>query len=220
MKTAILLGATGLTGSILLKKLLKDDRYDKIKIFSRRAVDISHPKIEEYLIDLFELEAHQEKFTGDEVFCCIGTTKKKTPDDEVYRKVDYGIPVTAAKLARQNGMKRFLVISALGADPQSSFFYNPLKGEMEQDVLAQEIPQTYIFQPSLIRGRREESRPFEKAWKNVMAVGDHLLIGPARKYRSIHANSIAKAMIYVANNKYMGSRIKSKEIEEIAKSTF
>lgn len=218
MKTAIILGATGLTGGILLKKLLDDRRYSKIKLFSRSSIGVKNDKIEEHLIDLFELEKYEAEFKADEVHCCIGTTQAKTPDDETYYKIDHGIPVTAAKLAKRNQIPVYSVISALGADPESRFFYNRTKGEMERDVLAENIPETYIFQPSLIGGKREEKRPFEAAWKKVMSVGDHLLVGPLKKYRSIHASKIADAMIYVANNKYAATRIESKEIREIADS--
>lgn len=218
MKTAIILGATGLTGRELLTRLLKDERYEKIKLFSRSTTGLKNDKIEEHLIDLFELENYAEDFTTDEVYCCIGTTQAKTPDDETYHKIDYGIPVTAAKLAKKNNISRFLVISALGADVDSKFFYNRTKGEMERDVLVQEIPEIYIFQPALIAGKREEKRPFEAAWKKVMSIGNHLLIGPLKKYKSIHAGLIAEAMIYVANNKYSATRIESDEIREIATS--
>ena len=149
-KTAILLGATGLTGSYLLERLLKDHDFSKIIIFGRSSVHVSDPKIEEHLIDMFELEQYGEKFRGDVVFCCIGTTKAKTPDTETYRKIDYGIPVTAAKLSKKNGIERFIVVSALGADVDSRIFYNKVKGEMERDVLQQNISNTYILQPSLI----------------------------------------------------------------------
>lgn len=218
MKTAIILGATGLTGGILLEKLLKDDRYSKIKLLSRSSTGVKNDKIEEHLINLLELDKMETDFTGDEVFCCIGTTQAKTPNEETYYKIDYGIPVTAAKLAKKNNIQRFMVISALGADPESRFFYNRTKGEMERDVLKQNIPDTYIFQPSLIGGKRKEKRPFEAAWKKVMSVGNHFLIGPLKKYRSIHPEKIADAMIYVANNKYAATRIESKEIQEIADS--
>lgn len=218
MKTAIILGATGLTGGKLLDKLLQDNRYEKIKIFSRHSVERADKKVEEHLVDLFDLEKHRNDFMGDEVYCCIGTTQAKTPDEETYRKIDYGIPLMAARLAKQNSISKFLVVSALGADEKSSFFYNRTKGEMERDVLGQNIEETYIFQPSLIAGNREEKRPLEKAWKEIMKVGDHLLIGPLKKYRSVQASAIADAMIYVANNPYSATRIVSREIREIAES--
>ncbi|HET8884908.1 MAG TPA: nucleoside-diphosphate sugar epimerase, partial [Salinimicrobium sp.] len=91
------------------------------------------------------------------------------------------------------------------------------KGEMERDVLKQKIPQTYFFQPSLIAGDRKENRPFEYAWKKVMKLGDHLLLGHLKKYKSIHPSTIAKAMVYVGNNAYSKTRIESDEIKEIAK---
>src|SRR5699024_10786304 len=110
-KTAIIIGATGLTGSILLEYLLDDPNNGTIKLFSRRTIGIDSPKIKEYIIDLFELKKHQSKFSGDVVFCCIGTTKAKTPNRDTYRKIDLGIPVDAAELAKTNGIETFLVIS-------------------------------------------------------------------------------------------------------------
>ena len=72
-KTAIILGATGLTGGILLEKLLADTTYSKIKLFSRSSVDVKSDKIEQHLISLFQLENYKEDFIGNVVFCCIGT---------------------------------------------------------------------------------------------------------------------------------------------------
>ena len=215
-KTAIILGATGLTGGLLLKKLIEDDRYRKIKIFSRNHVNIKSEKIEEYLIDLFEMEKVENLFTADEVFCCVGTTQKKTPDKETYRKIDFGIPATAAKLAKKNNIETFQVISALGADENSKIFYNQVKGEMEGAVLEQNIAHTYILQPSLISGDREESRPMEYIFKKMMNFGNHLLIGGLKKYRSIDPENIADAMIYLSNHEFRSGRIESSEIKEIA----
>ncbi|MCG9971090.1 NAD(P)H-binding protein [Christiangramia crocea] len=215
-KTAIILGATGLTGSILLEKLLQDERYEKIKVFSRQHVRQQHPKIEEFLINLFELEKVGNLFTGDEVYCCIGSTQKKTPDEEVYRMVDFGIPATAARLSKLNGIRTFEVISAMGANENSRFFYNRTKGEMEGAVMEHRIENTYILRPSLIGGEREESRPLEYAWKKIMNLGDHLLVGKLKKYRSIHPETIANAMIYLANSQYKSGRIESDEIKRIA----
>jgi len=215
-KTAIILGATGLTGSILLEKLLKDDRYLKIKVFSRNHVKVNNEKIEEYLIDLFELEKMADLFTADEVYCCIGTTQDKTPDKDTYRMIDFGIPATAAKLSKRNKIGTFQVISSMGANEKSSIFYNRVKGEMEGAVLDQQISNTYILQPSLIGGNREESRPFESIWKKIMSVGDNLLVGSLRKYRTIQPEIIADAMIYLANNDYRSGTIPSDEIKVIA----
>ncbi len=216
MKTAIILGATGLTGGYLLNILLKDPEYSKIILFSRSSVGFQHEKLEEHLVDLFELEKYKETFVADEVFCCIGTTKSKTPDNETYKKIDLGIPVTAAKLCRQNNIEKFLVISALGADANSSVFYNKVKGEMQHQVLEQGISKTYIFQPSLIAGDREEKRFFENLAIKSFKVLNKLMIGSLRKYRSIHPETIAKAMHICAKNGYSKILIESDEIQEIA----
>ena len=104
-KTAIILGATGLTGNILLNKLLADDRYRNIKIFTRKPLRFENPKVTEILCDLLDVDSYKDNFFGDEVFCCIGTTTKKTPDKELYKKIDMGIPVSAAKLCKSNGIK-------------------------------------------------------------------------------------------------------------------
>lgn len=215
-KTAIILGATGLTGGILLQELLRDSRYGKIKLFGRSRVAVNHDKIEEHLVDLFKPDTFINLFTGDEVYCCIGTTKNKTPDEETYLKIDRGIPVSAAILSRKNNISTFAVISALGANKDSKMFYNKTKGQMEAEVLAQDIPNTYIFQPSLIAGDRVESRPWEKLAMKVMKVLNPVFMGGLKKYRSIHPETIAKSMITVANEGYPKKRIVSEEIKQIA----
>jgi len=214
-KTAIILGATGLTGSILLKKLLEDKQYNNIKLFSRKSIGFSHERIEEHLVDMLQLKTTIDDFTGDEVFCCIGTTRAKTPDKVLYHRIDYGIPIAAAQLCLQNNIKTFIVISSLGADAKSKIFYNRTKGEMENTVLALGIPKTHILQPSLIRGNRDEKRVGENFFKKLMCFINPLLIGPIKKYRSIDPEAIVSAMIYVANNSYSEQRISSDTIQDI-----
>jgi len=216
MKSAILLGATGLTGGYLLKILLDDPNYNKVKLFSRSSVGFKHEKLEEHLVDLLKLEDYKESFNADEVYCCIGTTKSQTPDKETYKKIDFGIPVTAAKICRENKIDTFLVISALGADANSGVFYNKVKGEMQHQVLEKGIAHTYIFQPSLIAGDREEDRFFENLAIKGMKVFNNLLVGSLKKYRSISPETIAKAMHNCANAGYPKILIESDEIQKLA----
>ena len=161
-KTAIILGITGVTGSLLAKHLFDDERFEKVISFHRRPSGLQHPKLEEHVIDMFELEKHQEAFKADVVFCCVGTTQSKTSDRETYKKIDYGIPLAAAKLCVTNDIKRLIVISAMGADPESRVFYNRLKGEMERDVLVIKPNNTYFLEPALLAADREEKRTAEK----------------------------------------------------------
>jgi len=215
-KTAIILGATGLVGGVLLHRLLHDERYQKIILFSRNSVGIRDPKLKEVLCDVLALEAQSDKFKADEVFCCIGTTNAKTPDKVLYKKIDYGIPVAVAKLCDLNQINTLIVVSALGANAKSAVFYNRTKGEMEEKVLRFKIPKTHIVQPSMIGGDRSEKRPGEFFFKKLMSTFDFLLQGPLKKYRVIHPDTIAKAMIWSANNPYEKQRITSDILKELA----
>ena len=216
-KTAIILGATGLTGSTLLKLLLEDVRYETIKLFSRKSVNISSDKIEEHIGDILDLEPFQNEFNAHEVFCCIGTTKSKTPDKELYRKIDFGIPVEAARMCKTNGIDALIVISAMGADPNSRVFYNRVKGEMEEEVLRIGVSRTHILQPSLISGQRKEKRLGEWMAKQLFKLFDVILVGPLKKYRSIHPEEIAKCMLRLTNKAHESGRISSDEIKKMAK---
>lgn len=216
MKTAIVLGATGLTGNDLVRKLLNHTEIEKVRIFGRRSTGLIDKKIEEYLIDLFELERYEDSFRGDAVFCCIGTTRQKTPDKNIYRKIDYGIPLSCAKLAKKNKIQKLLIISSMGADSRSHVFYNRIKGEMERDVLSEEVPETYFFEPSLITGERKEPRPVEKMAGRIFEFANKILRGRFRKYRSISSETIAEAMFRVSETGYSKSRVPSDQIRIIA----
>jgi uncharacterized protein YbjT (DUF2867 family) len=215
-KIAIILGASGLTGGIILDKLLVDDRYSTIKIFSRKSIKNKNSKIIERTGNLIELENFKDDFTADEVYCCIGTTAKKTPDKKVYKNIDYGIPVKAAKLCIENEIDTFLVISSLGANPNSSVFYNRTKGQMEVDVLKENIKNCYILRPSLILGDRGERRIGESIGIGLMQFFRIILVGKLKKYRAITAEKIANAMIYLANKKTEILIIESDKIVEFS----
>jgi uncharacterized protein YbjT (DUF2867 family) len=200
-KTAIVLGATGLTGSLLLSRLTADDSYAGIKLFSRRPSGNTSPKIQEFIGDVLQLEKFQSDFTADEVFCCVGTTSAKTRDRIVYRAIDFGIPSTASKLAKENKIPTFLVMSSMGANARSSIFYSRTKGVMEQAVLHQKIPYTYILRPSLILGERHEKRIGESLGAILLKVSNFFLVGRLRKYRAVEADCIASAMMNLAKTK-------------------
>lgn len=217
-KTAIILGATGLTGGILLNKLITDTNYSKIKLFSRNSVDVNSEKIEEFIIDVLQLEKSTKDFIADEVFCCIGTTAAKTKDKKLYKAIDYGIPVTSAKIAKQNSINTFIVMSSMGADAKSTVFYNKTKGEMENDVLQQNIKNTYILRPSLIGGNREENRVGERIGKGIMKILNPMMIGDFKKYKMIHPEKIASCMHILADTNPKSAIFSSDEIEKISNS--
>lgn len=216
-KSAIILGATGLTGGLLLELLLNDSRYGKIKLFSRSSIGVLNDKIEEYLGDVTALKTFKNDFKADEVFCCIGTTNAKTPDKELYKKIDFGIPLKAAQLCKENEIDTLIIISALGANSKSNLFYNRTKGEMEDAVLELKIQKTHLIQPSLIGGKRGEKRIGELIFKQLMKVANLVMAGPLKKYKSIHPKYIANTMVWLANNKYGNVKIPSDAIQSLGR---
>ena len=216
-KTALILGATGLTGKLLLNRLLADEAYEKVKVFSRRALGLNHPKLEVFIGDLLKLDAFDSDFIGDVVFCCTGTTANKTKDKGLYKQIDFGIPVSAAYLSKKNGIRNFLVVSALGANTESQIFYNKTKGEMEDAVLNQHIPNTYILRPSLIKGFREETRIGESIGGLIISIAQVFLVGKFKKYKAIEADSIASAMHHLAKLQPKTQILESDQIEELGR---
>jgi len=216
-KTAIIIGASGLTGNLLLQLLINDQRYETIKLFGRKKIEGLPSKVKQYTGNLFELENFKTEFTANEVYCCIGTTAKKTPNKTVYKAIDYGIPVNAAKLAKENNINTFVVVSALGANADSSIFYSKTKGEMERDVLQQNIKNTYILQPSIIGGNRKETRIGEKFGLVIFKLFQPFFIGKLKKYSLTEAEDIAQAMINLANSTSIKTKITSDQITKISK---
>jgi len=213
-KTAIVLGGTGLTGALLLSRLLADNSYSSIKLFSRKASGNSSSKVKEFIGDILQLEQFKEDFTADEVFCCIGTTSAKTKDRSVYRAIDFGIPSAAARLAKANNIPTFIVMSSIGANARSRVFYSRTKGEMEQAVLDQNLAHTYILRPSLILGERNEKRFGESMGAVFLKLSHFFLIGKLKKYRAIKADCIAAAMIHIAESKPGLQLVNSELIQE------
>ncbi len=194
-KRAILLGASGLIGSNLLELLLANDEFSTVTILVRRPLGIKSPKLIEIVTDFSDLTTLKEIITGDIVFSCLGSTKSKTPDLSEYRRIDHDIPVQIAEYASENNIEQFHLISSLGANPKASNFYSKMKGETEEDIKKTGIPSIYIYQPSLLRGKRKEKRFFEQLALQVTKVIDPLLIGSLKKYRSIEIEKIAQAMV-------------------------
>ena len=205
-KTATLIGATGLIGSHLLELLQNDDYYGRIKIVVRRPVSIKHPKIQLIIIDFSDEIAFRAAISGsDSVFCAVGTTNHKVKGDkEAYRKVDYDIPVNAAKFCSATGCPRFLLVSSVGASSKSQNSYLKLKGEVEDRVRNINIPAVSVFRPSMLLGKRQEFRLGE-AIAQTMMVPVSFLIPPI--YRPIRAFDVAKSMVAASKNEIPGFHI-------------
>lgn len=212
-KTAIVFGATGLTGRELIELLINDSGFDTIKIFARKSTKIINLKVEEHLVDLLDEKTFQKECTGHVAFCCIGTTAKKTPNKDLYTTIDFGIPASLARVCKTNNIPQLICISALGANPNSRVFYNRTKGKMEEALIAEDLEQLHLLRPSLILGKRQEFRMGEKMGELFMTFGQLFMRGSLKKYRPIKALNIAKAMVYLSHNSHASVKIESDEIQ-------
>jgi uncharacterized protein YbjT (DUF2867 family) len=194
-KNVLLIGASGLIGSELVQLLLRDDKIKTVKVFVRKSLAITDQKLIEILVNFERLEDFKHEFQGDALFCCIGTTRNKTPDLVAYKAIDYGIVLAAANLARKHQVPQVHLVSAIGAAVSSKIFYNRLKGEIEKDVLKLDFPTTVIYQPAMLIGKRIESRPAEFIAQKLMPFFDVFLLGKAQKYHSIKAKKVAESML-------------------------
>jgi uncharacterized protein YbjT (DUF2867 family) len=120
---AIIAGATGLIGSHLLNILLNDSNYSEVMILVRKATDIQHTKLREVIVDFNKLDNYQQEITGHALFCCLGSTQKKTPDINVYYRVDHDYPLQLAQLALNNGVEQYHLVSSIGANTTAKNFY-------------------------------------------------------------------------------------------------
>ncbi len=206
-KKACVLGATGLVGSNLLSLLTSDQYYSTIHVVTRRHVSQQDVRISQYISDFNNLETVSHAFAVHDVFCCLGTTMKKAGSKEAFKQVDYDYVVKAAKTAHAQGAKQFLVISAVGAHPQSLFFYNRIKGQMEKDVASIPFEGVHIFRPSLLVGQRDEKRFLEDIAQQCAKPLQYILKELLKKYAPVEAKHVAASMIQTAKSNIPGIHI-------------
>ena len=215
MKTALLFGSSGLIGGHLLNQLIKDNKYSKIKLFIRTDPEISDPKVEVIKTNFNNLQNHKEDIKGDDCFFCIGTTKQNSPDKDDYRKVELEVPKEIAQIAKSNLVNSFIFVSALYANPKSSGNYVRFKGLVEEELKSLNFTKLGIMRPSFLMGDRKEKRVGEKIGIFVFKLLSPLLLGPIKKMRPIHSETVAKAMIKAANENLEKNIFESNEIAEL-----
>ena len=210
MKVA-LIGATGLTGSELLKALSADEGVASVRLLVRRPFESHHPKVEVHVVDLSDPNAYGTALEGcDAVFVAIGTTMRKVRGDrKAYRAIDHDIPAFVARAAAAKGVRVFGLVSSVGADASlRSNFYLRLKGETEQEVCRHGIPKVLMARPSFLMGDRKENRPAERmAQVALVPLMDRLLPRSWSRYHSISAADVAKALVSGAKNLPEGRHI-------------
>jgi uncharacterized protein YbjT (DUF2867 family) len=214
-RTALVAGASGLVGGLLLDALLESPQYREVCSLGRRPLPKQHPRLTQRTVDFARLEGEALP-TSEDAFCCLGTTIKKAGSQEAFRAVDYDAVLAFAKAARKAGARRFLVVTALGADPRSRVFYNRVKGEAEEALKGQGFESLVILRPSLLLGDRTESRPGERA-AIVLSRALSPLLRPFGG-RPIEARTVARAMLALARDTPAGVRVaQSGELQELGR---
>jgi len=205
----LLAGATGLTGEHLLDRLLNEPTVECVLAPTRKPL-AEHPRLDN---PIGPLQTLLPQLSGDidTAFCCLGSTLKEAGSQEAFRAIDHDLVLAFAERARELGARHLLVISSLGANPQSNLFYCRTKGEMEEALQAQDWPQLTIARPSQLLGPRMEIRPLER----MTAPLSQLLPG---KYRGIAACTLARALWRLALEDNDGVRIvESDELRKLGK---
>ncbi|MEI8117143.1 MAG: nucleoside-diphosphate sugar epimerase [Flavobacteriia bacterium] len=193
-KTVVIVGATGLTGNALLKELIQAPEVSEIRIFVRRNIHELPEKVKQFVTNFQDLSVIKEHIIGDVIYCCVGTTRKKTPDLTDYRNIDFGINIGMAILAKKNGIPTVHLISVIGASTKSRIFYSKLKGEIEEAMKELQFTNCYIYQPSMLIGERTESRRMEFIAQKLCPFFDLFMRGFMKDYHSIKATQIAESI--------------------------
>ena len=205
-KQVTLFGATGLIGGYLLEFLLKDSEIHLINIVGRNPFHLQHDKINNIVIDFEDVSSISNSVTGSEaVFVSIGTTMSKVNGDKIkYKSVDFDIIFNIANACKQKNINQFIYVSSLGANANSSNFYLRLKGEIDEAVAKLNLNSTSVFRPSVLLGKRNESRPGEKIMQFIMPLLDFMI--PSNS-KAIKAKDVAKSMFNTSKNYKSGVRI-------------
>jgi len=206
-KTALVVGATGLVGKELVDLLIASYEYEKIIVWGRKPLGIRHTKLEERQINFDLLDTYEIDESVDHLFCCLGTTIKKSGTQEAFKTVDFRYPLILAEKAKKANVPQFIVISAMGASANSKSFFSRTKGEMETALRALNLPGLQIVRPSLLLGERKEFRMGEQLAILLTRLVPFLFIGGFKKYKPIPAKAVAYAMYRVANWDITGNHI-------------
>jgi uncharacterized protein YbjT (DUF2867 family) len=191
----------GFVGSHLLSELLNSSDYGQVIAIARKSLHITHPRLRTVIGDCNSLAGVKSEIAADEVFIALGTTKTNSPKKAEYYQVDHEYPVRAARIAKERGAKSVFLVTAVGANPNSKFFYVRTKGETERDVIGLNFEHTHIFRPSMIMGKRKKKRSLlEEALMRVWSAFNPLLTWKGDKYKGITGQDIAKALIKSAKN--------------------
>jgi len=203
LKKAIVIGATGMVGTQLIKLLIENPDYSEIISFVRRSGGIISPRLTEHVIDFDKPETWKGLVKGNVLFSSLGTTIAQAKTKDAQYKVDFTYQFNVAKIAAENGVTKYVLISSAGANPESKVFYVKMKGELEKAIQSLPFDIISVIKPGLLAGDRIENRPGEKIGYTLLNGLNKL--GLFKRYKPIQASIVAKAMVNAAKAKKSGS---------------
>ena len=205
-KIALLAGASGFVGNLALDALLDASDIARVFAVTRRPLGREHPRLANRIIQFQQIESQLKGFTCHVALCCLGTTIRQAGSEQAFRQVDVDAVLAFARTAKAAQAQRFVVVSSVGADPQSKNFYLRTKGEMEQALMGVGFPSLDILQPSALLGWRREIRPLDIAASAVMPLVNPFLTGKREPFRGIPARTVAAAMVGVTRSGRRGAQ--------------
>tara|TARA_B110000285_G_C15116535_1_gene614445 strand:- start:1109 stop:1750 length:642 start_codon:yes stop_codon:yes gene_type:complete len=190
---ALVIGATGATGREIVKLLLNDNEVETVTIFVRNAPFIEHEKLKTHVIDFTEIEKHKDLIKGEVLFSALGTTKQDAGGKDQQYKIDYTFQYKFAKIAAENGVENYSLVSSTGANANSSFFYPKIKGALEEAVKKLKFKKIDIFQPPMLVRQPDLIRDGEKSGIKILNVLNK--IGILKSQRPLKVNKLAEKMV-------------------------
>jgi uncharacterized protein YbjT (DUF2867 family) len=203
-KLALFAGASGFVGGFVLDALLEAPEIGRVFAITRRPLGREHPRLANRIVQFDKLQAQLQGLTCQVALCCLGTTLREAGSEQAFRRVDVDYVLSFAAAAKAAQAQRFIVVSSVGANPESRNFYLRTKAEMEAQLAAVGFPALDIFQPGLLMGWRSQSRPLELLARLSMPLVNPLLFGTREQYRGIPARTVAKAMVAAARSARKG----------------
>lgn len=196
--TAIVIGATGATGKELVKLLLEDESFAKVKIFVRKEIDLTHSKLEKHIVDFNQIDDWKNDLRGDTLFSALGTTLKQAGSEAAQYKVDFTYQFETAKAAADGGVKNYVLVSSTGADTKAFFFYPRMKGELEEAVKTLGFDKIHIFQPGILERNAGDDRPMENL--GLTAIKALNSVGLFKSQTPMPVKTLAEKMIKVSKS--------------------
>lgn len=190
--TANVIGATGLVGKQLVQQLLKDERFERVRIFVRRDTGLNHTKLDQQIVDFGKPETWEKQLSGDALFSALGTTLKQAGSKEKQYEIDFAFNLNFAKKAKENGIENYVLVSSVGANAKSSIFYTKMKGELDEAVSKIGFRNLVIIRPASLTGPRENRRLAEEILVPILNILTRFMM---KNYRPISDQTVAKAMI-------------------------